>query len=373
MNNNVNESPQANMTIDLREYAHLLWHWAWLILLAGIIAGGTAYYLNSQQVPIYTASTQLLVSEPPKATTTDTSQSAIVPSNLMAQTYTQMIKNLPVLQQVVERLQIPLNPQALKSMISATLIQNTQLIQVSVTDTDPQRAAAIANTLGSVFAEQIQSLQSVRYEQSKASLTQQIAEMETQLQQVSDQLALATDPTEKSQLDTKQTQYKLIYSNLVTNFEQLRISEAQSTTIIAQVEPASVPRRPVNQNSTQSILLVAFVAMLLTGGVISATNLLDNTVRNPEELSRQVDLPILGVIPHHKVKDAEPITQAQPSASIAEAYRALSNNVEHANPEKKMKPHSDHQSITRRRQNHRSDQPGDHHGSARSTHDFDGW
>lgn len=71
--------------------------------------------------------------------------------------------------------------------------------------------------------------------------------------------------------------------------------------------------------------------------MISTANLLDNTVRNPEELSRQVDLPILGVIPHSKINNAEPITLAQPSTSISEAYRALSNNVEHANPEKKMK------------------------------------
>lgn len=336
MNNNINETSQANMTIDLREYALLLWHWTWLILLAGIIAGGTAYYLKSQQVPLYTASTLLLVSEPPTAKTTDTSQSAIVPSNLMAQTYTQMIKNLPVLQQVVERLQIPLNPLTLKSMISVNLIQNTQLIQATVTDTDPERAAAIANTLGSVFAEQIQTLQAVRFEQSKTSLTQQIAEMETQLQQVSDQLAIATDPQEQSQLDAKQTQYRLIYSNLVTSFEQLRISEAQSTTIVAQVEPAIVPRGPVSQNSTQNILLVSFVAMLLTAGVISAANLLDDTVRNPEELTRQLDLPILGVIPHHTVKDAAPITQVQPYTSISEAYRALFNNVEHTSPENKM-------------------------------------
>ncbi len=336
MNNDNYETQQSNMTIDLREYAHLLWHWAWLILVAGVIAGGIAYFINSQRVPLYTASTQLLVSEPPKAATTDTSQSAIVPSNLMAQTYTQMMTNLPVLQQVVERLNIPLDPEILKTMISVALIPNTQLIQATVTDTNPQRAAAIANTLGSVFAEQIQSLQSVRFEQSRASLTQQISEMETQIQLVSDQLAMETDPLKLNQLDTKLTQYKLIYSNLVTSFEQLRISEAQSTTIVAQVEPAVIPSQPVNKNIIQSTMLAAFVAMLLTAGVISATNLLDNTVRNPDEISRQLDLPVLGVIPHHTVKEAEPITQLQPYDSVSEAYRSIYNNLDHKSLEHKL-------------------------------------
>ena len=161
--------------------------------------------------------------------------------------------------------------------------------------------------------------------------------METQLQQVSDKLAIATDPIEISQLDTKQTQYRLIYSNLVTSFEQLRISEAQSTTIVAQVEPAIVPRRPVSQNKTQNILLVAFVTMLLASGVIIATYMLDNTVRNPEQLTRQLDLPILGMIPHHSVKEAAPVTQVQPYTSISEAYRALGNNIEHASPQNKLK------------------------------------
>ena len=102
MNDESIETSQESMTIDLREYALLLWHRIWLILLAGVIAGGIAYYLLNTQVPTYTASTLLLVSEPPTAQTTDTSQSEMVPSNLMAQTYTQMIKNLPVLQQVVQ-------------------------------------------------------------------------------------------------------------------------------------------------------------------------------------------------------------------------------------------------------------------------------
>ena len=331
MTDEIYEPPQANITLDLREYAHLLWDWAWLILLAGAIAGGIAYYLAREDVSVYTASTMLLVSEPPTARSGDTSQSAMVPSNLMAQTYAQMFKNLPVLQEVVTRLQIPLSPNALKSMISITLIQNTQLIQATVTDTDPQRAAAIANTLGVVFADQIQNLQAVRYAQSKTNLTQQITDMEAQLQQVSDQLTKATDPLEKSQLDTKQTQYRLIYSNLVTSFEQLRIAEAQSVTIVAQVDPAVASGQPVGQNTTSNILLVAIVAMLLAAGVIFAANLLDDTVRSPEELTRQLGLPILGVIPHHTVIEAEPITQARPYSSISEAYRALRTNVEVAN------------------------------------------
>jgi polysaccharide biosynthesis transport protein len=333
MTNETYESPQANISLDLREFALLLWDWAWLILLAGVIAGGIAYYLTSRDAPVYTASTTLLVSEPPTARPADTSQSAMVPSNLMAQTYAQMLKNLPVLQEVVQRLQIPLSPIALKSMISVTLIQNTQLIQATVTDTDPQRATAIANTLGGVFAEQIQNLQSVRYAQSKASLTQQISEMETQLQQVSDQFTNATDPLEKSQLDTKQTQYRLIYSNLVTSFEQLRIAEAQSATIVAQVDPAVVSRLPVGQNSSQNIILVAFIGMLLAAGVIFVANLLDDTVRSPEELNSQLGLPILGAIPHHSVHETTPITQEQPYSSISEAYRALRTNVEHVHRE----------------------------------------
>ncbi len=329
MNKEPYESSGLTISLDIREYILILWHWAWVILLTGAVAGGLVYLLLSRNVQYYAASTLLLVSEPPASMLIDTSQSAIVPSNMMAQTYTQMLTNLPVLQEVIDQLKIPVDPQDLKSNIDVLLIKETQLIRVTVKDTDPQRAADIANTLGKVFAERIQNLQGVRYAQSKDNLNKQLTEMEAQLKEVSTQLGSTTDPQEKDRLTTLQTQYRQIYATLVASFEQLRMAEAQAVTIVVQVDPAVKPTAPVNASNMLYFALAALIGMLMAAGLIVVLSLQDDRVRKPDELVNQFNLPILGVIAHHAPGSPALVTLAQPESASAEAYRTLRTNLQH--------------------------------------------
>ncbi len=322
---------QLGLSIDIREYFLLYWHWIWLIVGIGFIVGLATYYISTQTTSIYSASTLLLVSEPPASRMIDTSQSSIVPSGYMAQTYSQMLTNLPVLQDVVDRLKIQISPLKLKSQISINLIQETQLIRVTVKDTDPARAANIANMLGTVFAERIQNLQDLRFAQSKDNLSKQLTEMETQLQEVATQLISAVDQEEKDRLTTRQTQYRQIYATLVSSFEQLRMAEAQAVTIVVQVDPAVVANTPVNPVEPQYIVLAALIGMLLTAGVLTVVNLLDDSVRDPESLVNLLNLPILGVISHYKTAESTLIVRDDPQSTVAEAYRILRTNVQYAN------------------------------------------
>ncbi len=332
MSNDSSDIPQSSTTsVDLRQYALLFWHWAWLILLVGAIAGGTAYYINNKQTPLYRASTRLLISEPPNTVISSFDSNGIVSSTNMALTYSKMLTDMPVLQEVVDKLQIQVSPGYLQSAISVSQIQDTQLLQVSVVDINPQRAAAIANTLGDVFAARIQTLESARYTQSKDNLQKQITDMEAQLQSVSDQLAGTTDSQEIDRLQTQKTQYQQIYAALVTSFEQVRLAEAQSTVNVVQVEAAAVPWAPFSPRPMQNGMLAGAVGILLAIGVIFAIDLLDDTVRDPEQVSAQTGLPILGIIPHHEGKESLLITQTQPRSPVSEAYRSLRTNVEYAN------------------------------------------
>jgi succinoglycan biosynthesis transport protein ExoP len=330
MANDILENSQTSKIDSIQPYIQLLWQWAWLIVLTGLIAGVAAYYSSSRMTPTFQATTRLLVNQPPAAVWQNLNSSSIVSSSNTTQTYSEMLKDLPVLQQVVGKLQIPVDPIKLKEAIGVSIIPDTQLIEVTVKDTDPNRAAAIANTLGGVFSERIQSLQSARYALSKENLQKQLNDMETQLQLVNDQLLATTDPQEKDRLETKQSQYRQIYSSLVSSFEQVRLAEAQTSINVIQVEPASIPTLPISPRTQQNTILAAIIGMLAAIGMVFAFQFLDDTVRDPEELARQLGLPILGVIPYHDNKDETPITQAQPRSPVSEAFRALRTNVEYA-------------------------------------------
>jgi len=55
--------PDQTLQADLRQYIALLWQWAWLIVLATLLAGAAAYITSQFQDPVYQATTTLLINQ----------------------------------------------------------------------------------------------------------------------------------------------------------------------------------------------------------------------------------------------------------------------------------------------------------------------
>lgn len=374
-------SELTESTVDIKESAYLIWSWAWLIVLAGILAAAVAFAVSIQMTPVYQATTKLLVSAP-------AGYGAVDPSGLTAQamtaTYSQMLLDRPVLQGVIDQLHLATTPQDLKKVISVDAATNTQLLVITAEDPDPQQAADIANAVAAVFAAQIRDLQSQRFAASREGLGRQISDMEnqiatttggiaaidTQIAAVATQTAVAVtqtafatahpglaaqavaqtavatargtpaeplatpaaapDMAEYAQLQARMTQYRTIYSALVTTFEQGRLSEEQTSTNVVVSEPAAVDMMPVKPKTTQNTILAAIAGMLLTAGAVFAVDALDDTIKNPEEIRRRFNIPILGMIAWHESAQDAPIALSEPRSPTAEAFRALRTNITYA-------------------------------------------
>ena len=99
-------------------------------------------------------------------------------------------------------------------------------------------------------------------------------------------------------------------------------AEASSVPDVRILDPAIVPQRPV-KNTAPRLLLMGLVAGLGLG-VVGAVVLdrIDPRVRYPEQVSRDLGLPILGAVPHLR-RDQEP-------AEVVEALRGVCLNLVHA-------------------------------------------
>ena len=312
-------------TVDLVKYLLLLWHWAWLIVLAVIICGGAAYYISNLIPPVYEAKTTVLVDMAPSNKSID--YSSLQLSSQLTQTYSQMITKSPVLTEVANRLGL-IDVDA--KTISAKPVANTQLINILVESTDPALAANIANSLVSVFADQVQSLQTERFSASEESLQTQMNDIQAKLQEANNQLNNTTDATEKDRLQTMIANYSQTYAGLLQSFEQVRLAEAQTRSSIVQIEPASIPLTPVRPRILLNVAVAALVSAVLAGGLIIGIDLLNDTVKTPEEITNKLGIPVLGVISHHPPVEDTPITEAQPLSPITEAFRTLRTNVKYA-------------------------------------------
>jgi succinoglycan biosynthesis transport protein ExoP len=147
--------------MDLREYLRVLRAHRLLIVASMVICTALAAALAWTRTPQYAAHTQLFV-----ATRTSTNPGDIYAAGLFSEqrigSYAQLVSNATVLRSVVKDLHLPFNAGTLATRIHATVPPGTVLIDVTVTDTSPQRAAAIATALGTRFSQFVSQLETTR-------------------------------------------------------------------------------------------------------------------------------------------------------------------------------------------------------------------
>jgi succinoglycan biosynthesis transport protein ExoP len=110
------------------------------------------------------------------------------------------------------------------------------------------------------------------------------------------------------------------YTALQQRFDQARLAAEATVPDVRILDPAVVPQRPV-KNTAPRLLLMGLVAGLglgMLGAVV--LDRMDPKVRYPEQVSRDMGLPILGVVPHLRTKEP---------AEVVEALRGVRLNVIH--------------------------------------------
>jgi capsular exopolysaccharide synthesis family protein len=326
----MNEEP--SFSYELRRYVGLFWHWAWLLGLAMVLIALVTYIFSKRTTPVYQADALVLVNEAPATRSLDTS--ILNASTQLAQTYAQVMTTRPVLEGVAQRLGWGKSYSAyLQKNITVQPVKDTQLIKISVQDTNPQRAADIANTLVVVFAEQNQADQTSRYTATKQNLETQMAQVKQQIDATNVSLNnLGTDPSNKSerdQINATLALYQQTYGNLLQSYEQVRLAETQSVSNIVQKEPAVAPTIPVRPRVLATTIQGAFVGLLLAAGLIFLIEILDDTIKDPEEITQRLGLSLIGLIAKHESEEKLPITVARPRSPVAEAFRSLRTNLQY--------------------------------------------
>jgi len=210
--------------MEIKYYLTLARNWIWLLLLGLVLGGGIGYGYSSLQEPVYQVSTRVQVMSAPRSGGNDY---AFWTEQQLAQTYAQTIKTRPMLDAVAGKI----GGNVSTGQIRTQAVTNTQLIDIFVEDTDPQRAALIANTLVEVFIERNYQIQSERFAESERSLEVQIEQVDSQIED------LQSRSVAVSSAETQQTLLKT----------QAEIERLQSEILILQNEidtlkfPASLP------------------------------------------------------------------------------------------------------------------------------------
>lgn len=285
--------------MGLREHVQLLLRAWWLIALATALGAGGAALLSARAEPSYRATTRLMVYQAPAVSGVQ-DYTAILTSDRLVRTFKEVMLARPFLEAATRELGLAVNAADLAQRVEAQMVRDTQVIVISVEDTDAARAAAIANALARTFIAHMEALNRELYAAPKAELEQQLAALQLQLDQINVRLFnLGTDTSasaraERASLQLELGQLNSSHAMIFRSLESVRAAETQASRLLHVVEPAVPPGKPGSHVTL--ILLGAMVGAALATTAVTLHDYLRPAVRDSGALGRQLGRPVLAEV-----------------------------------------------------------------------------
>lgn len=132
--------------IDLVELFYVLWGHAWQIILCLIAGAAIAFaYTYFLVTPLYKATSSIYIVSASNNSVVNLTDLQI--GAQLTADYQELMRSRPLLEDVIENLDLDMSTSALSSMISITNTSDTRILKITVTSPDPQESADIANEL----------------------------------------------------------------------------------------------------------------------------------------------------------------------------------------------------------------------------------
>lgn len=145
--------------IDLVRLLTALWRHFWIILLSMVVFGAAGFgYANYLITPLYQSDVQMYVNNADisvGSTSIKFSQGDLLAAQGLVDTYIVILNSRPMLDDVIDELELPYSYEQLKGMISAEAVNGTEVFQITVTDANRKEAKEIANKIAELLPEHI--------------------------------------------------------------------------------------------------------------------------------------------------------------------------------------------------------------------------
>ena len=147
--------------IDLKELFQIFWNkkiQIILIILIFMVIG--IIYSVGFVTPMYSSSTTLVLAGTTNSADQNQTAEAITSADLtinskLVSTYSVLVKSENILGQVISNLGINVDEEQLKKNVEVTSVEDTELIEITVSNENPEYAVRIANEIANVFKEKI--------------------------------------------------------------------------------------------------------------------------------------------------------------------------------------------------------------------------
>lgn len=234
--------------MEIRQYLLLFRKWAWLLALGGVLGGGVAYIYSMRQPLVFQTTSKMMVQSP-----IDTQSSyyySYYDDIQRVKNYTQLITTEPILTALSERLGFKVS-----KGISVKQVQDAQIIEITVSNSDPRRAALIANGLVEEFITYYTNLQIQRFSESEQSLQAQIKQVEGQIKALQSEMTSLTQKTLETQIAETQKSITELEEQIKPIEEEIELINAALAPYTATATPSPTRAAAAGTRATETATL----------------------------------------------------------------------------------------------------------------------
>lgn len=150
--------------MDIKQILKLVLRRWWLFVAFAAIAGGISFYMNFfVLVPVYEATTTVFVNDKNQNSTQyGIAYDQILVNQMLIADYTEIINSRVIGQAVIDDLKLKdMTPDDIIGMITVSSRNETRIMALTATSTDPELAMKVANSLANVFSIKAKDLMNV--------------------------------------------------------------------------------------------------------------------------------------------------------------------------------------------------------------------
>ena len=124
-----------------------------------------------------------------------------------------------------------------------------------------------------------------------------------------------------------------VYEALLTREKELRVSANSRTNNIRVVDRAEIPRAPLTPGGRRTWLMSVLVGLTLSVAVALSLDYMNDTIKTPEDVTRRLKLPFLGLVPAVRGDKHPLLASSQVPHDFGESFRSLRTSLLSKYPE----------------------------------------
>lgn len=299
-------------------------------MLAALTAGISSYIVVSQQPNIYQANTTIMVGN--AITDPNPSSNQFYLAQQLAAAYADFTNRGQVSEAVKQQLGLGALPS-----YSARAVPNSQLLDISVVDTDPARAQAVANALADqllllspansaggdskrdeFIAEQLDILQN----QIEAADIE-IAQLNEELGNLNSARQIAEVEAQIATLESKRSQLQANFADLLANTREGAVNS------LAIITPANLPAVPIGPRKLVTVGISALIGLSLAVAAAYILEYLNGAIESIEDVESLLPFDVIGSIGNIREQDQIwSYVTSNPRSPITENFMNLVSSFE---------------------------------------------